>query len=1471
MPLDSFHPALRTWFESRLGSPTPAQTQAWPAIRQGKHVLISAPTGSGKTLAAFYAVINDLVVQSRGAPLPDRTFVVYVSPLKALSNDIHVNLNVPLGGIEEELEKSGHAPAGITVAVRTGDTTSRERQRMLKKPPHILVTTPESLYLLLTSESGRRMLGGVKTLIVDEIHAMIGDKRGSHLALSVERMESLAGRPLQRIGLSATQKPLDMVARFLVGNQNIKAPLPNPLPAARGEGRVRGEPDCVIVDTGHRRKLDLRIEVPKSPLTAVMSNEVWGELYERLVELINEHKTTLIFVNTRRWAERLARGLAERIGEEHVSSHHGSMSKEHRHDAEKRLKAGHLKVLVATASMELGIDIGSVELVVQFASPKRIAAFLQRVGRSGHTVGGTPKGILFPLSRDDLVECAALFDSVRRGELDRILMPEKPLDILSQQIVAEVSCQEWKEDDLFQLFRKAYPYRDLQKEEFLELVRMLSEGYTSRRGRRGTYLHYDAVNGRLRGRRGARLVALTNGGSIPDMFDYEVVLQPEGITVGTLNEDFALESLAGDIFTLGSHSWQLIRVEGLKVMVRDAAGKPPTVPFWLGEGASRSAELSESVSRFLETIGKMLDEEPLPSIADTDPAARPPELSLTRHRAVRWLVDEVGISPAAAEQIVIYLWMGKTGLGLMPGQKKIAMERFFDETGDMHLVIHSVFGSRINRAWGLALRKKFCRKFNFELQAAAGENSIILSLSSSHSFPLDEVFHYLHSKTVCDTVIQAMLDSPIFEIRWRWNATRSLAILRNRGGKRVPPQIQRMQAEDLIAQVFPDQIACAENLPREIEVPEHPLVRQVVHDCLNEAMEITALEDLLRKIEGGEVEIIAKDLREPSVFAQEIINARPYAFLDDTEFAERRVNAIRNRGWLDPGEAEDLSRLDPQAVARVKEEAWPEARDADELHDALMIHGFIVEDEGVTSRWKDFFEALIEQGRAARLFARKDHALWIAAERLPMLEAVYKEAPLVPRVKVPGAMIQTYSKEEALREIIRGRLEALGPVTVRQLAEDGALAESGARQALLELENEGFVFRGKFSGGEEEEWCERRLLQRIHRYTIETLRQAIQPVSLQDFTRFLFARHEMEEDTERTGPQVLQEVLEKLEGFEAPAVSWETDLIPSRIAEYDPLWLDALCLSGKIAWSRFHAPKNYGEEGGRSGPVKNTPISLVPRGRMNLWRRLSSGNENGQEKNLSTPGQKVFAHLKAEGASFFEDLVSRTGLLPGHVEEGLAELVSAGLAASDSYAGLRSLLTPEKNKKGKPLLGIEQAGRWSVTHNFPVPDEKTPDYETLEQLAFIYLKRWGVLFRSLMEKESFAMPWRILVRVLRRMELRGEVRGGRFVSQVSGEQFALPETVEELRKTRSRPLNGKLISISAADPLNLLGTILPGRKISRLTHNRIVFRDGIPLAVLESGAVQYLKEFPAAEEWQVHKALLRGKYPPKLKYYLGKH
>ena len=1534
--LQSFHPAVAGWFGKTFPAPTPAQELAWPAIQQHRNTLIAAPTGSGKTLAAFLAAIDELVRLGIDGRLEDTTHVVYVSPLKALSNDIQRNLQVPLAGIQQELQALGLPEINVRTLVRTGDTPAAERTAMVKRPPHIIVTTPESLYILLTSEGGRRMLQTARTVILDEIHAVVGDKRGSHLALSIQRLEQLVAQheaenskpetrnsKLVRVGLSATQRPIEEVARFLVGTSNIAAD---------------GTPDCAIIDSGHVRQLDLAIELPESPLQAVMSGEVWDEVYDRLAQLIRQHKTTLVFVNTRRLAERVARHLGERIGDENIATHHGSLAREQRLAAEQRLKAGELSALVATASLELGIDIGDVNLVCQLGSTRSIASFLQRVGRSNHTVAGFPKGRIFPLSRDELVECAAIIDAVRRGELDQLQIPEKPLDILAQQIVAASAPQEWTEDELFAMVRGAYPYRNLERKDFDAVLRMLAEGFSTKRGRRSAYLHHDAVNHRLRGRRGARLAAITSGGAIPDTADYAVVLEPSNLVIGSVNEDFAIESLQGDIFQLGNTSWRVLRVEQGKVRVEDAHGQPPSIPFWLGEAPARTHELSVSVSRLREEVARKVevhekdDSEVLESLAagtDDHAGIKSNEVISARgngwfngHRinaepAARYLTDEVGISRAAAEQIVEYLAGAKIVLGVMPSQDNLVLERFFDDSGSMQLVLHSPFGSRLNRAWGLALRKRFCRKFNFELQAAATEDAIVLSLGPTHSFPLDEVFHYLNSKTVRQLLCQALLDAPMWNIRWRWNVTRALAVLRRRGGKKIPAQLQRMDAEDLLTAIFPDQVACAENLGGgEREIPEHPLVAQTVHDCLEEAMDVEALEALLTAIERNEKNLFARDVIEASPLAQEILNARPYAFLDDAPLEERRTRAVFQRRWLDPETAADMGKLDQSAIDRVREEAWPEPQNADELHDAFVELGFLTAAEG--AEWPQFFAELQNDRRAAVLFTSGEGRLWVAAERLPQLQAIYPAADLEPNITAPESFAQTtWDFDGALVEILRGRLEGLGPVTGDDLAASFGLSKAEIEGGLLRLEAEGFVIRGQFTpGSTETEWCARRLLARIHRYTLNRLRQEIEPVATADFIRFLLAWQKVAPERQMEGPESMRAIIEQLEGFEAPAAAWEGELLPARLVEYDPAWLDALCLSGELVWARLtpsatsarSIPAENGVEKARgSAPVRNTPIALLRRKDFSAWG-AAFPQPAPKEIEFSTTTRVVHDYLETRGASFFNDIVDGTKLLRSQVEEALGELVAFGLVVSDSFAGLRALLTPAsrkthagaRRKHREPVYDMASAGRWSLLQrqSDKLPGAAPDSADTVDIVARTLLKRYGVVFKRLLEREGIAVPWRVLLRHYHRLEARGEIRGGRFVAGISGEQFALAEAVGMLRSVRrartesvdlfgagSRPqidsplvgnenpageqtLPESLISISAADPLNLAGIITPGGRVTAHTSNRILYRDGAPIASLEAGETRFMVELSRIMEWKAKAALLRKATPPKLRTYL---
>jgi ATP-dependent helicase Lhr and Lhr-like helicase len=1359
-----FHPVIERWFSETLGTPTEAQKRGWEAIAAGRHTLIAAPTGSGKTLAAFLTALDELFREGLAAPLPDEVRVVYVSPLKALSADIHKNLAEPRKGIRRIAEEMGLDAPKITAAVRTGDTTQSERAAMLRTPPHILVTTPESLYLLLTAERSREMLRTARTVIVDEIHAVIGTRRGAHLALTLERLEKTCERRLHRIGLSATQKPIEMVAQWLVGVASCQLPVAGALATGNRQ-------PATIIDTGHRRDMDLAIEIPRSRLETVMSHEMWEEVYDRLTELIGAHRTTLVFVNTRRMAERTARHLSDRLGADAVTAHHGSLSKDKRLDAESRLKSGNLKALVATASLELGIDIGHVDLVCQIGSPHRIATFLQRVGRSGHTISGLPKGRLFPVSRDDLVECAALLRAVRLGELDRIVAHDAPLDVLAQQLVAESACDDYSEDELYALTRRAWPYRDLPRESFDAVLKMVADGFATRRGRRGALVHRDEVNAKVRGRRGSRMLAINSGGAIPEVADYRVVLEGDDTFIGTLNEDFAIESAAGDIFQLGNASWQIVQVASGTVRVADAHGAPPTIPFWLGEAPARSDELSRAVSEL--------------------------------RAAYETVADEPGLPADAAQEIIDYLSAARAALGALPTHDTLVAERFFDESGGMQLIIHAPFGSRINRAWGLALRKRFCRQFNFELQAAATEDAILLSLGPQHSFPLADVFRYLHPATTRDVLVQAFLDAPVFQTRWRWNTTISLAIPRNRNGRKIPPQLQRAMADDLMAAVFPDAAACFENIAGDREIPDHPLVTQAVRDCLEEAMDFDGLARVLERIHRGEIELIARDTPEPSPLAAGILNAAPYAFLDDAPLEERRTQAVYARSTS----AESI--LDAAAIARVREEERPDPRDADELHDALLTAGFLLPEEVDPTLFAELVAARrsagvspAPAGRLARRSSAADYdgagrpvgaggtpALLIAAERLPELLAIHH---VDVAIAAPPSRQKAWTREEAIIELLRGRLTIVGPTTARALAESLGIEEREADAALLALESEGVVLRGTFEGPNE--WCDRRLLARIHRYTLTRLRAEIEPVTASDFMRFLF---DWQHVTSRlAGADGLRKIAAHLEGYELTATAWERSVFPTRIDRYEPSLLDALCLGGEIGWAQ------------RGG------VMLFPREHAAAWLA------EPRDATLGDAAAALIETLRTGGAQF----LSR--------DDALEELIAAGLVTADGFLG--------------------RSGRWSV-----LPEGASDP----EVQAHAFLRRYGVVFRRIVAREPGAAPWRELSRVYRRLEARGEIRGGRFVTGMSGEQFALSEAVERLREMRREGPDGKLVIINAVDPLNLTGILTTAERVRAVPANRIAYRDGVPVSVMEGDYLRPLADLDATVAMEAAAALAGRRVP----------
>lgn len=1290
--LSYFHPDVAAWFLATYGQATAPQLQSWPLIQRGVNVLIAAPTGTGKTFAGFLSAINDLL--SQGDQLQDATQVLYVSPLKALSNDIQKNL---LGPLQELRAGNGQLPE-IRVMTRTGDTPAAERVRMIKKPPHIVVTTPESLYLLLTSESGRTLLRTLKTVIVDEIHALAPNKRGSHLALSLERLNLLTNN-LQRIGLSATQKPVEDIARFLVGPER----------------------SCEIVNIGHVRTRDLAIVLPDRPLAVVCSHEHWDEIYNKIADLVGNHRTTLLFVNTRKMAERIAARLIDRLGQSAVASHHGSLAKELRLNAEQRLKDGKLKVLVATASLELGIDIGDVDLVIQVGMPTGISVFLQRVGRAGHSINRIPKGQLFPLTSEEFLSAVALFKAVSEGDLDRIAIPEAPLDILAQQIVAACACEDFSDEDLCLWIRSAWPYRNLSDEDIRAVIALHTQG-------RGALLHVDGIGRRIMGTRRSRLAALNNGGAIPDLADYEVRLEPDNMLVGTLNEDFAIESNVGDIFQLGASSWQIARIEPGIVRVLDAKGMPPTLPFWLGEAPGYSNELMAAISDVRECGSDLKN-----------------------------LASAAGISSEQALLATEMLCSVEKSLGVIPSRHHIVAERFFDQTGGMQLIIHSPFGSRINRAWGLAIRKKFCRGFGFELQAAATEEAILLSLGPQHSFPLVDVFSYLHPKSAGEVLQQALLAAPVLLTRWRWNVTRALVVARRIAGKKVPAPLLRMRSDDALVQAFPQLLACFETLPPgDVPIPtDHPLVRQSMHDACTEAMDVEGFLAVLEGIFDGSIATSAVETSEPSLFAEAVLHAKPYAFLDDAPLEERRVQAVISRRGHREQDFAELGDLDPLIVERIVAEAWPDPRDAEETHAALLWMAYVTVDEA--RGWEAWIGELEAAGRIRR-------------EGLKIFAMEHSGDPLA---------------------VLRGRLEISEP----QISCD---------QRFLELEVEGVAIRVRFRG--QEAWCHRRLLARIRAATLESLRREQSSVSSAAFLYFLFKWQHVDRDFQVEGPAGVEAVLRQLSWLDISAIAWEKHVLKARVKDYERDWLDFQFFSGKFLWLRLFP-------GAALTPGKIIPITIVPREDLPVLSVVAPGDEINP---TSAIAQQMHGHLRTRGASFVQDLLRTGNWLPSHAEAALQELVSLGLITADSFALLRLLCVPPAERR-KPLALLP--GRISLVERIPSDDLSG----AIERVARVLLDRYGVIFPRLLAKESLSVSWRELLRVYRTLELRGEVRGGRFVQGYSGEQFALPQAVSLLRgcgKEDKEPLP----SIAASDPLNVQGILTPGPRHSGLGKGTVQLR-----------------------------------------------
>lgn len=1458
MDQTGFHPVIKTWFTSKFSAPTEPQLRGWPVIAKGDDTLIAAPTGSGKTLTSFLVCIDRLLRAALADPhengaVNEHVRVIYVSPLKALSNDIKRNLEVPLAEIDALAKAAKGRSSGIRTLIRTGDTPSYHRQQMLKKPPHILITTPESLFLLLTSEKSRAILTKVETVIVDEIHALARDKRGSHLTLTLERLNALCEKRPQRIGLSATQKPITDVAAFLTGVHADGTPRP-----------------CTIIDGGHRREIDLDIEVPPSELSAVCSNDQWEEVYLRIKDMICAHRSTLIFVNTRKMAERVAFHLSQQLGEDAVTSHHGSLSRDKRLDAEERLKSGQLKAIVATASLELGIDIGYIDLVCQIGSPRSIATFLQRIGRSGHAIGAVPKGRIFALTRDELLEAMALVYAVKQGELDKLDIPQHPLDVLAQQIVAETACRDLSEADLYGLVRGAWPYRALREKDFTGTLAMLSDGFAD--GRRGSaWLYRDAINQRVKARKGARLAAVTSGGAIPEMGDFRVLNEEDGSFVGTINEDFALESSRGDIFLLGNTSWQIRQVSGAEVVVRDMNGAPPTIPFWLGEAPGRSVELSHAVADLREQLAQRISP---PENAD-DPLFQLENIKIIAEMApknylpaVAWLNKHITGNAWAAWQAVHYLGVQKAAFGVIPTQQKIVFERFFDDTGGMQLVIHAPFGMRINRGFGLAMRKRFCRSFDFELQASADDNGIVLSLGPQNSFPIESLFKMLNEANVEPLLEQAILAVPLFQIRWRWNLNRSLAVLRSKAGKRVPPALQRWRSDDLMTAVFPAQTQCKEHVTGDIEIPDHPLVNQTMYDCLHEAIDLDGLKDMVRRIHSGEIELIARDTREPSPFSYQLLNAYPYAFLDDAPLEERRARAVATRRNLSFDKMSDLCTLDKAAADQVAAEAWPDARDEDEMHDALMAIGVLPgATERIGAHWQIMLEGLAAKERAGRLLSEDGHFLWFAAEHLSLIEAAYgADCKITPKLSLPDHLIKTYESEEARAKLLGLYISHVAVTTESEIAQQTLLSEHAVTAVMPLLEARGTIVRGSFTSPDERQWCERRLLARIHRLTLEGLRRQIKPVLPHEMLDFLTHWQHVARTARLSGKTGLLHLIEQLQGFDAAAGAWESEIIPARMDTYIPTWLDELSHGGAVTWGRLRAPmpgKSGDDAPSAAAMTKSAPVALMRRDEIN-W--LLPQQRSDARALMRSTAATIYEAIVTHGAMFPSELKMRTSLPESHIEEALGELAHLGLVHADGFGAIRPYINKQR-KRHPAFRGLsrqymsrpsitEGSGRWSL---FP-PLLPRPETElVLEKWARLLLNRYGVLFRDLLRRESAAPSFYELAPTLRRMEARGEIRGGRFVAGAFGEQFALPEAVEKLRELRNKNNDGSadqdFCVLAAADPLNLIGILTEGEKIPANRQTVMALVKGRLAAVREDDNTKFLLPLAPEIKQQIDRAL----------------
>ncbi len=1476
-----FEPYVWEWFEDTFGEPSPPQIASWPRIAEGKNTLIFSPTGSGKTLAAFLWCINELFrmgsepLSYDGLPLQDSIYVLYISPLKALNNDIQKNLVEPLKGIKRYAEKMGVPVLDVKSAVRTGDTPQNERAKMARRPPHILITTPESLFIILTTQKFREALRTVKYVIVDEIHAISDNKRGVHLSTSLERLQDFATEDFVRIGLSATQKPLDEIARFLVGVDND------------------GEPrECEIVDVGARKNLNVEVISPVDNLLEAHFDAIWGSSYAKMISMIHEHDTTLIFTNSRYKTERTALRLNE-LSQDNpvmVGSHHGSMSKQVRLDMENSLKQGTMDALVATSSLELGIDVGSIDLVCQIRSPKSVSKGMQRIGRAGHLLDATSEGRLLVTDRDDLVESAVLVKAIMDGEIDTTRIPTNCLDVLAQQITGAVAADDWEADDLFNLFRHSYCFRDLRRDDFNSVLDMLAANYSFNMDR-APYpkISWDKVNDVLSPERSARLISFRSGGTIPDVADYDVYFQERKTKVGQLDEGFVEELHVGDIFILGSSSWQVLGIERNRVIVGDVYGKAPTIPFWFGDRDSRTYDLGVLVGKFRKEM----------------------ESKIASDDVISWLQREYYVNENGAKSIYEYFREQHLVTGEIPNDKLVMIEHFHNELGQQQIVIHSSFGIRMNDPWSMALCQAVQEKYAFQPQEATVDDGILFTMPQGQELDPERVLELVTPENVDELLERAIIESPIFSSRFRHNAVRSLLVLREYRGRKVPVWLQNLRATALLE-------ACRHDR-------EFPLMAETFRECMNESLDVPDLRKVLNRLASGEIEVKTLEAEIPSPFTHSLLLLGQYGDMGSIPTRERRSRMMHLhrellRQILDEETLRNL--LDEEAVESVDSrlqyiDPQRKARNANELARALLDLGDLVDvpdddmslldrTDGDTQQALEMLWELVSTHRSVLVpipTAETNRERWISTENFPLYRAAFgmdvklddkdeeiikyltENAP-IPSSQIPipgnienrieklvsgyivlgipevgtsdGEMLTEYvaaaawipdhileqgmSRQEARLTLIEKFLRYHGPVTKYEIMEHYGFPDILVDRILTTLHEQGIVAKGEYVPAKSfPQWCFKSNLEEIHRLTLNRLRKEMEPAMPEEYSDFLLRWQHVHPDTQLSGIDGLREVIKQIQGQDNFQAILERDVFPSRVSDYDPAMLDRLCYSGEVFWRRFGYKSLKRGQIGFCFREDRDWIVADPNEvemKMNRW-----------DDDIPEVCDTVRDFLRENGACFFSDIVKKTELDWRLVLRAIWHLVWTGEATNDGFESIRhgrftsglSGCYDLFKKPGREGVTIDYIvghildnrrldptlGRWAATERLiPSSLEELDSGEKMQGWANLLLKRYGIVSRDVLKWERAAPAWKDLRRALVRLELLGKVRRGFFVQELSGEQYAYPETVETLREAKLRhpDMNGNGASEDAADypypdePMILLNGCDPANTFTAFLH-----------------------------------------------------